>query len=96
MTNPFGTYLTDRWKALGISQAEFCRRIGSPAGWIQQVRSGVKTPPLERMQRWADALSISGVERSYFCDVARLMHIPPEERGPIVAIVLKHYRKAAQ
>lgn len=76
MTNPLGPFITARWKELDLKQADFCRLIGSPAAWIQQIREGKKTPPLTRVERWADTLKLTGRQRAYFLDLCALMHVP--------------------
>lgn len=83
----FGAFLVERWDKLRMSQAEFCRRVGSPAGWVQQIRMGVKTPPMERMERWADALELTD-ERQTFLDLAAVQHLPLAVRPRFVGLVL--------
>ncbi len=75
----FGRFIEARWRAIGLHQAEFCRQIGKkPAGWIQQIRQGTKTPPMKEMETWATALKLLGYERQYFLDLAAIAHLPEE------------------
>lgn len=87
MSSPFGDLLVSHWRTLGITQADFCRRIGSPAGWIQQVKEAKKTPPLERMPDWAKALKLKAKDAAYFEDCAAIMHIPAAHREHVYRIV---------
>jgi len=68
------------WEAKGWTQAEFCRRIGKPAGWVQQIRQGKKTPPLDLVEIWGGALGLSGQQLALFVDLAAAMHVPEEAR----------------
>jgi len=74
----FGRFLRERWERIGISQAEFSRRIGKPAGWVQQIREGSKTPPLREMKNWGDAIDLNGPELQRFMDLAAVAHLPRE------------------
>lgn len=94
--NPFGDFLNVRLAELGLWQAEFCRRIGSPAGWVQQIREGKKTPPLDRMKNWADVLLLKGTDRQRFCDLAAVMHLPEVARPRFAALVEATYRRKAK
>lgn len=78
--SPFGELLKQRWAEIEMHQAEFCRLVGSPAGWVQQIREGHKTPPLDRMPKWADALRLTGARRALFLDLAAIAHLPPSAR----------------
>lgn len=85
--NPFGELLKAHWQHLGLHQAEFCRRIGKPGGWIQQIREAKKTPPLDQMPVWADVLGLTGPARQLFLDAATVMHIPASHRMRFLAFV---------
>lgn len=43
---------------------------------------GIRTPPLDRLQKWADILALAPAspERSDFLESGRLAHAPPEVR----------------
>jgi transcriptional regulator with XRE-family HTH domain len=85
-TNPFGAMVVARWQAKNIHQAEFCRRVGMPAGWVQQIREGRKTPPLERMEHWANVLDLHGEQRQLFLDLAAVMHLPETHRARFIRL----------
>jgi len=55
---PLGRYLSARWVALGIRQAEFARRVGLYPAHVQQIRVGKRKPPLRSHARWARALDL--------------------------------------
>jgi transcriptional regulator with XRE-family HTH domain len=78
MASAFGQFMKERWEKLGLHQAEFCRRVGKPAGWVQQIREGKKTPPLGEMTTWANVLELTGVERQRFFDLAAIAHLPAD------------------
>jgi transcriptional regulator with XRE-family HTH domain len=85
--NPFGDMLTRLWEERGIHQAEFCRRIHAPAGWVQQIREGKKSPPLGRVSKWADVLDLTGPKRALFLDLAAVMHLPREVRAHFAELI---------
>ncbi len=87
MASAFGQFLKDRWEQLELHQAEFCRRIGKPAGWVQQIREGTKTPPLREMATWATVLELNDHERQYFLDLAAIAHLPFETQERFVQLV---------
>lgn len=78
-TNPFGDLLKALWQERGLHQAEFCRRVGAPAGWVQQIREAKKSPPLDRMPQWADVLELTAARRRLFLDMAAVMHLPEHQ-----------------
>ncbi len=82
--NPFGEMIKARWAALGLHQAEFCRRVNAPAGWVQQIREGKKTPPLDRMEEWVQVLELTGLQRALFLDLAAIQHIPEIGRARFI------------
>lgn len=82
----FGAELTRLLQARGIAQAEFARRVGKAPGVISFIRSGRRTPPLDQMQRWADAMGLAGAERARFLELAALAHTPPEARQLIARL----------
>lgn len=87
--NPFGDLLKALWAERGLHQAAFCRRVGKPAGWIQQIREAKKTPPIDLMPQWADALELTGPQRQHFLDVATIMHLPATERPRFMLLLTK-------
>ncbi|MBA3707207.1 MAG: hypothetical protein H0W83_00130 [Planctomycetes bacterium] len=57
---------------------EFSRRAGSNPALVSRVIRGLRHPPLASLDRWADAFSLSGSERSDFIEQGRLAVCPPE------------------
>ncbi|MBA3847582.1 MAG: helix-turn-helix transcriptional regulator [Planctomycetes bacterium] len=87
MPSAFGQFMKERWEKLGLHQAEFCRRVGKPAGWVQQIREGKKTPPLGEMATWANVLDLAGVDRQRFFDLAAVAHLPEEAQARFLTLV---------
>jgi len=56
---PLGRYLAARWKQLGITQAQFARRVLMFPAHVQQIRVGKRKPPLRHHLRWATALELN-------------------------------------
>jgi hypothetical protein len=67
---PLGRYLQMRWKALGITQAAFARRVSMFPAHIQQIRVGRRKPPLRAHLRWAAALDLHAPS-----DIDRLLEL---------------------
>lgn len=64
--SPFGDLLDRLLKRSGLTGRGFDRLIGSGNGFVNQVIRGEAPPPRERLDAWADALSLSGAERAGF------------------------------
>jgi hypothetical protein len=92
--NPFGDVITARWRELSMHQAKFCRLVGAPAGWVQQIREAKKTPPLDRMPEWARALELTGARRALFLDLAVVMHVPASHRARFARLVMDAHAAA--
>jgi transcriptional regulator with XRE-family HTH domain len=67
-------------QARRISVRDFARRSGLAWSFIHRVRKGLRIPPLDRLEAWADLLALKGRERQRFLDLAHWSHIPPEVR----------------
>ncbi|HYE06501.1 MAG TPA: helix-turn-helix transcriptional regulator [Planctomycetota bacterium] len=94
MPSAFGQFMKERWEKLGLHQAEFCRRVGKPAGWVQQIREGKKTPPLGEMATWANVLDLTGVDRQRFFDLAAVAHLPEEAQPRFLTLVDEAARRS--
>jgi hypothetical protein len=57
---------------------------------IFAVRSGKQRIPKQRIERWADALSLKGTARERFLEAAWLSHAPPY----VQALVAKLRKRA--
>jgi transcriptional regulator with XRE-family HTH domain len=73
----FGELLAHHLAKNGLSQSDLSRRVGDPQAWISQIIKGKRTPPLDRIESWADALHLTGPERERFILEAHLAHCTP-------------------
>ncbi len=73
-------------RELGIN--EFARSGGVSGPLVSQIMGGIRTPPLDRMQEWADILGLppGSPERSHFLESALLAHAPPEVRSIVARL----------
>ncbi len=94
MPSAFGQFMKERWEKLGLHQAEFCRRVGKPAGCVQQIREGKKTPPLGEMTTWANVLDLTGIDRQRFFDLAAVAHLPEEAQPRFLSLVDEAARRS--
>lgn len=76
MPTPFGVLLYARLKEVGISANKFSDLIQSSSGFISNIYCGRRRPPLQRIEYWADLLSLFGKERDIFIETAYLEHCP--------------------
>ncbi len=63
-------FIRDRWKALEITQAEFARRMEKHDSYIEQVRTGDKTFPIDAIDAWMQCLQLTiekGLEFTALC-----------------------------
>lgn len=82
----FGVLLDELLAQRGLTQAAFARLVGKAPGVVQFIRTGRRTPPLDAIAGWADALRLRGGERERFLETARLEHCPPEIRALVAAL----------
>lgn len=68
----FGQRLYGAISAKGLTANVFARSVDVSAGFLSGVYSGNKKPPLDRIEGWADTLSLRGRERKAFIMVAHL------------------------
>lgn len=85
-TTAFGRLMERQWSARGFSQRTFAQAPGCAPGAVQFVRIGRRRPPLRALDRWADALGLTGDDRAVFLLVARLEHAPSAVREWIAAL----------
>lgn len=74
--SPFARVLVKAIKDAGFNQASFAEAVGVSPAFISQVKSGIRTPPLEDISKWAKTLDIRGTERKRFIQLANLEHCP--------------------
>jgi len=73
----FGKVLYASISNVGMSANEFARRVQMSSGFISGVYSGLKKPPIDRLDRWVKVLKLVGVEREAFVLLAHLEHATP-------------------
>ncbi len=80
MPSDFGAHLQELLAQRGLSGLRFARLVGTGSSTISQVSSGKRTPPLTRIEAWADVLSLRGAARARFIELAHLAHCPERIR----------------
>jgi transcriptional regulator with XRE-family HTH domain len=63
-------------QASSIGKSEFARAVGISPGFVTQILTGERPPPLDRMVQWAQTLKITGVAREKFFQAAVARHVP--------------------
>lgn len=86
----FGGFLAERIERARLTRIAFAKAIGSSSGFMTDVIKGRRTPPLDRLDAWADVLGLDGQERTLFLDLAALAHLPDEVRPRFLTIYQEH------
>lgn len=86
----FGGFLAERIERAHLTRIAFAKAIGSSSGFMTDVIKGRRTPPLDRLDTWADVLGVTGAERQQFLLLAGLAHIPDQAVRDMVANQLTH------
>lgn len=81
----FGEILKQSLARSGLSQEGFARAVGAVGPHVNLIIKGKRTPPLDRLDAWADALGLSPEERRTFKFLAGLAHIPDQGVRDLVA-----------
>lgn len=76
----FGPILRRHLKAAPLSVAAFARLVGVRPPYIFQVIKGVCPLAARQIDRWADALALTGEDREAFIISAWLLRTPPMVR----------------
>lgn len=72
---PFGVLLQSLIKAKpGLTQNGFAKLTSTDAPFLSQIVNGHRTPPLDRIAAWAEALELVGFQRERFVQLANLEH----------------------
>lgn len=66
------------------------------SAYVSKVIAGIKPPPLDRLDDWADALSLTDLERRQFKLLAGLAHIPGSAVRELMADELAGLRAIAE
>ena len=76
----YGEMLKSLIAQKGYGLREFAQRVGYAHSNISAIMAGRRPPPLDRIERWADALGLDGQERQEFLEEAYLAHAPQQVR----------------
>lgn len=68
---PFGTWLAQRRKALGLTQAELARQVGYSDVYVRKIEAGDVRPSKQMAERLSEHLDLSADERAVFVRFAR-------------------------
>lgn len=77
MASSFGAYLAACIKMAGMSRRAFARLVGYEHQNLAEVIKGKRSPPLERLDNWGEALG-EHVDPNALRDLALLAHSPLE------------------
>ena len=87
----FSQAFSDFLVRAGKSQAGFAREVGVTGPLINMIIKRKATPPMDRIEGWAEALGLTGDDRTVFLDLAALAHLPSEVQvrfiGQIIIVV---------
>ena len=72
----FAAWLQQRLKDQGESISGFARKVGTAHSFISHVMRDERRPPLDQLEKWADALEIPEQGRPEFRELAHLAHAP--------------------
>lgn len=92
----FGESLAGILEARGFTQVSFARFVGTSQSVISGVILGKRSPNLDAVGTWADALDLLGQARHIFFDLACVAHIPREHETRLAQIIYDHHRLSHQ
>lgn len=78
------------------SQSAFARAIGRSSAFVNQICRSKRTPPLDEVESWAKTLSLSGLDRERFINLAALAHLPRPVAERFESLLDEHYRQGAE
>ncbi len=81
----FAEFFSEKLAQMPLSQAAFGRAVEMTGPFINMICRRKALPPLDRIDRWADVLQLTGAERDQFIRLAGVAHIPdPKVRARVV------------
>lgn len=86
----FSQAFSDFLVRAGKSQAGFAREVGVTGPLINMIIKRKATPPMDRIEGWAEALGLTGDDRTVFLDLAALAHLPSEVQVRFIGIYLRY------
>jgi transcriptional regulator with XRE-family HTH domain len=81
----FGALLTRLLEARGISLRAWARTVGMGSSFAYKLKAGERVPPAPKIERMADALKLTGADRTAFIDAATWAAIPDHARTWVLA-----------
>ena len=72
----------------GLDQLALRTRLRRASGYVSQIVRGLKPPPIQDLDRWADALEVAPDQLDLFRDLAELERTPPRIRQRYLAALL--------
>lgn len=81
----FYDFFISSLKNSGLSNTEFASRAGASKQHVTDMARKRRTPPLDRLDAWADALHLEGDRRAEFIRLAYLAHAPEQVRQLVEA-----------
>lgn len=77
MSQPsFGELLRSHLDRRGLTLTAWAKQVACAHSLVSHITRGERTPPLDRMPAWADALKLQGKDRDQFMELAALAHAP--------------------
>lgn len=83
----FGALLTCLLEARGTSLRAWARMVGMGSSFAYKLKAGERVPPAPKIERMADALKLTGADRTAFIDAATWAAIPDHARTWVLAKV---------
>ena len=60
----------------GLGVRDFAKKVEVDPGFLSGVLTGKRCPPLKNIEKWAEALELSGESRRNFVETGNLTHCP--------------------
>jgi transcriptional regulator with XRE-family HTH domain len=83
----FGTFMRQALSRCDITVRGFSRAVSLSPATISLILSGKRTPPIDRLDQWADVLHLTGDTRQRFRLLAACAHIPTDIRAEFEGFV---------
>lgn len=83
---PFHELLSRLLEERGLSKSAFARDVGISYSQVIRVTLGARTPPLEALPAWVDALGLKGTERGRFILAGQFAHAPEAVREHLARV----------
>jgi hypothetical protein len=88
----FGDNLRKHLAASKTTVLSFAGKVGHSQGFVSMIMAGKRTAPLDRMDRWCEAMGLRGKEKLLFKDLAAVTHVPHLFRPRAETVVIDWHR----